>query len=206
PPAQPAPPTAQSPVTPPPAGSVLPPPGSPVTPPPGGVLPPPTTFAAPPQSTGRGSKTGLWIVLGVLVALLLFSGVGIGVWALTKGDDEKESTTDSETTDDDESDDPTEEPGDLDCDDLDDLSEAVADLNYWWPGEDQDTFDDAVAVIEDFEDHGDEDLADWADTWLEYADTLENWTDDPSEVWDSPESEASDAAQYDLDDLIYDEC
>ncbi|WP_229053998.1 hypothetical protein [Aeromicrobium sp. Leaf350] len=202
------------PVTPPPGGPGLPPPGGSALPPPGGYNQAPAGFPPPggPQGGSGGSKKGLWITLAVLVFLLVGSGIGVGVWALTK-DDDSDTRSDEDTSDTDPTDDPSDEPsddtddddtsGDIDCDALDDVSDAGFDIVYYIPDvDDQSTLDDAVAVLEDFEGTDDADVTDAIELILSFASTVQ---DDPDAAFGDEFLEASDALG-DIDDFIFEEC
>lgn len=197
--------------------------GTPTTVMPAGLPPQPTGLGqqAPAPARSGGSNKGLWITLGVLVFLLLSGGIGTGVWALTKddssttsedGDDDKKSDTDTETddrktdTDDEKKDDEKDEddvPADLDCDDLSDLEDAADDLTYYYPGvDDEETLEDAVAVIEQFEDYDDEDITEIVDVLLTYAEAIAE--DEDAAI--GPEWDDALDAKYDLSDYVYEEC
>lgn len=185
--------------------------GAPTTVMAGGLTPPPTSYApqAPAGASSGGSTKGLWITLGVLVFLLVSGGIGAGVWALTKDDDtktssddgdDKKSDTDDEKKDDEKKDD---EPADLDCDDLSDLEDAADDLTYYYPGiDDEDMLEDAVAVIEEFEDYDDEDVVEIVEVLLTYAETIAE--DEDAIV--GPEWDDALDAKFDLGDYVYEEC
>ena len=188
-----------------------------------GPTTPPQAYApqAPAAARSGGSNKGLWITLGVLVFLLLSGGIGAGVWALTKdddssttsddGDDKKSDTddrkTDTDTDDDKKKDDDDkkkdDEPADLDCDDLADLEDAADDLTYYFPSiDDEEMLQDAVAVIEQFEDYDDEDVVEIVETLLIYAEAVA----EDEEAASGPEWGDALDAKYDLMDFVYDEC
>ncbi|MFT4299837.1 MAG: hypothetical protein QM597_09410 [Aeromicrobium sp.] len=207
-----APPTPAAPMTPPP-GAAFPPPGG-ALPPPGGAAVPPAGFPAPgaPQGGSGGSKKGLWITLGIVAFLLIGSGVGVGVWALTKDDDSQQASTDGEdkkssNDDDDEKksddDDDEKDSDELDCDGLEDVADAADDLNMYIPDLDEESvLTDAVETIEEFEDYDNEEVAEWVDIFLSFADAIE---EDPDAIWGDEYLESSQAAS-DLESFLADEC
>ncbi|GAA1730388.1 hypothetical protein [Aeromicrobium alkaliterrae] len=192
-------------------------PAGPALPPPGGYAPAPAAYAAPvgPQGSKGPSKKGLWITLGILIFLLVGSGTGVGVWALTKGDDssttsddDQKDTKDSDdrkTSDDDDkkSDDEDDEPVEVDCDALEDFEDAASDLTLYYPGlDDEDDLLAAIEVIEPFADSDDQDLAGFAEALLTYADAIE---EDEDAIVGPEWSDALDA-KYELMDYVLDEC
>ncbi len=207
-----APPVAGPPITPPPSGG-------PGLPPPGGYQPPPTGFPAPgsPQGGGSGSsKKGLWITLIALVSLLVISGIGVGVWALTKGDDDSDRDTQSDPTDD-----PTDEPtddsdrdndddsddqssGDADCDVLQDVYDAsnTITFEYFPESSDPSELSDAVAVLEDNDPTGADEVDDAVQVILTLAAALEV---DPEAAYGDEFFDAADALR-EIESYIDAEC
>ena len=205
---------AAAPVAAPPVAATTPPPTGLPTPPPGGQFPPPGGgLPAAPGGTpsGGGSKKGLWITLAVVLGLLVASGIGVGVWALTKGDNDSDKDTSSNPTEDSDSDkdkddeddeDDDKKGGDASCDDLEDLLDAAADLNSYFPEFDEpEMLEDATDVIEGFEDSGNDDIDDIVEALLAYAEIA----DDP-DAFLSDESFDAWTAEQDLDEYISNEC
>ena len=196
------------------AGAMPPPPGQ--TPPgqpfPGQPFPgqpfPGQPLGAPAGQHGNDgkSKKGLWITLAIVIGLLLASGIGVGVWALTKGDgdDDKEETKTSEPTDED-----TDEPTDDEdvCDVIDEISEAGYEIYFFIPDlDDVDDLDEAVETLEDLQDGTPEEVSDSIDVLLDYAEIIADWDYEENDYEDPPEREDAGDAYYDLDDYSYEEC
>lgn len=187
---------------------LTPPPGGNAFPPPGGVTPPPAGFPSPgaPQGGSGGSKKGLWITLAVLVFLLVGSGIGVGVWALTKDDDSNDDTSDSDPSDDptDDSDDSDRDDSDSDdsdrddassdfCDVASDVDDASFDIYFYIPGLDEpEDLDEPVAVLEDNIDDAPSDVADAMEVLLDYADEVAG-VESSLDISPDSEEEASDA-------------
>lgn len=189
------------------AGPPLTPPPGAAFPPPGGVTPPPAGFPAPGTAQGGsgGSKKGLWITLAVLVFLLVGSGIGVGVWALTKDDDSNDDASESDPTDEptDDSDDDSDRDNNDDedtssdfCDVIDDVDTAAFDVYLYFPGLDEtEDLEDAQAVLEDNVDDAPSDVADAMEVLIDYADLLAG-LEDSSEIPTDASDDASDA--YDV--------
>ncbi|MEG9225937.1 variant leucine-rich repeat-containing protein [Aeromicrobium sp. Sec7.5] len=192
---------------------LTPPPGGNAFPPPGGATPPPAGFPAPggPQGGSGGSKKGLWITLGILVFLLVGSGIAVGVWALTKGDD---SDNDNDASDTEPTDEPTEDSdrddSDRDedssdfCDVIDEVDDAAFDIYLYLPSLDEpEDLEESQAVLEDNVDDAPSDVADAMEVLIDYADLvadIENLSDIPTDAAD----DASDA--YDVVFEYYLDC
>ncbi|GAA1730379.1 hypothetical protein [Aeromicrobium alkaliterrae] len=200
-----APPAAAPPLTPPPGGA------GPGLPPPGGYNQAPAGFPPPggPQGGNGGSKKGLWITLGILIFLLVGSGIGVGVWALTKGDD-SDTRSDDDTSDTDPTEDPSDEPSDDTdeddpssdfCDVMDDVDTAAFDIYLYFPGlSEEDELTDAVAVLEDNIDDAPDELADAMQVLLDYADEVSQLDESDPLPDDSDASDAYDVVfDYYLD-------
>ncbi|WP_290581035.1 hypothetical protein [Aeromicrobium sp.] len=185
------------------------------TPPPAAPAPQaPQALQAPAGGRAGGSTKGLWITLGVLVFLLLSGAVATGVWALTRdddsttttdGDEKTTDTDDDEKTSDDGDEDDTrdDESSDLTCDDLADLEDAADDLTYYYPGlDDEEMLEDAVSVIEQFEDYDDEDVVEIVEVLLTYAETI---AEDEDAII-GPEWDDALDAKFDLGDYVFEEC
>jgi len=163
------------------------------------------------------SNRGLWITLGVLLFVLISGGIGTGVWALTRDDDSSTSTDEDTTEDDsrdgedsrtDEEDDSRDEDADdetvaVDCDALEDLEDAASDLNYYYPGlDDESDLEDALAVIEDFADADEPEIADAVEILLTYGEYVQ---DNPDDTFSDEWMESIDA-EYAIGDYIFAEC
>lgn len=190
---------------------LTPPPGGAAFPPPGGATPPPSGFPAPgaPQGGSGGSKKGLWITLAVLVFLLVGSGIGVGVWALTKDDDsDKNDSSDTEPTDEptDDSDSDSDRDSDRDkdddsdssdfCDVASDVDDAAFDVYFYIPGFDEPSdLEESVAVLEDNIDDAPSDVADAMQVLIDYADEAAA-AESSSDISPDSQDEASEA--YDV--------
>jgi len=205
-------PAAAPPLTPPPGGAALPPPGGYAQQPPAGYPAPGAPGGAP--QGGGGSKKGLWIVLAVVVGLLVASGIGVGVWALTKGDDDSDTRTDDNSDtdngddsngDDSDRDDSDDDQGssDLTCDDLDDLYDAAYDLTFYFPDiDDESVLDDTTEIIAPFADFDAPEIQDAVEVMLDFADAVR---DDPDAAYGPEYSEASDSLDS-IQEYIDTEC
>ncbi len=185
----------------------------------------PETFApvGSPEPRSGGSNKGLWITLGVLLFVLISGGIGTGVWALTRDDDSSTSTEEDTTEDDsrtedeskdgddsrtDEDDESRDEDADdesvaIDCDALEDLEDAASDLNYYYPGLDEESdLEDALAVIEEFADADEPEIADAVEILLTYGEYVQ---DNPDDTFSDEWMESIDA-EYAIGDYIFAEC
>ncbi len=201
--------SAAPPLTPPPGGAAFPPPGGYAQQPPTGYPAPGAPQGGAPQG-GGGSKKGLWIVLAVVVGLLVASGIGVGVWALTKGDDSDTRSDDTSDTNDDDSDrdsdrdnNDDENTSDLTCDDLDDLYDAAYDLTFYFPDiDDESVLDDTTEIIAPFADFDAPEIQDAVEVMLDFADAVR---DDPDAAYGPEYSDASDSLDS-IQEYIDTEC